>query len=97
VLLLAFFNYFDCIPFNIYVCNDSFYYALCSTLLLLAYTSNLQSLQSLYTLQISTHPHPNPSNHSHLTYAPHCTTIQLAVTVLTTNGPASPLPNFAVP
>ena len=43
------------------------------------------------------HPHPNPSNHSHLTYAPHCTTIQLAVTVLTTNGPASPFPNFALP
>jgi hypothetical protein len=40
---------------------------------------------------------PQTTLSPHLTYAPHCTTIQLAVTVLTTNGPANPFPNFAVP
>ena len=34
---------------------------------------------------------------SYLTYPSHCITIQVVVTVLTTSGPASPLPNFAVP
>ena len=34
---------------------------------------------------------------SYLTYPSHCITIQVVVTVLTINGPASPLPSFAVP
>lgn len=34
---------------------------------------------------------------SHFTYQPHCPTIHPKLTVLTTTGPASPLPHLAVP
>ena len=44
-------------------------------------------------------PHTLQYNHNSYqrTYSPHCTTIHPAETVLTTNGPANPFPNLAVP